>query len=62
MYIRLSLGITAGNDPSLFLYLLSEKKMKHFLSLCCGLAFFAAATTAHAQIEWAAGAPGGTPG
>ncbi len=36
--------------------------MKHFLSLFSGLAIAFAATTSHAQIDWAAGAPGGTTG
>ena len=35
--------------------------MKHMLTLFCGLAFFAGASTALAQIEWAQGAPDGTP-
>ena len=36
--------------------------MKRFLSLLGGLAIAITASTAHAQIDWAAGAPGGTPG
>ena len=36
--------------------------MKRLLSFFCGLAIFAAASTTHAQIDWAAGAPGGTSG
>ena len=36
--------------------------MKRFLCVLSGLAIIAAATTANAQIDWAAGAPGGTSG
>ena len=36
--------------------------MKRFLSVLTGLAIVAAATTANAQVDWAAGAPGGTTG
>ena len=36
--------------------------MKRFLSLLGGLAIAITASTAQAQIDWAAGAPGGTPG
>jgi len=34
--------------------------MRQILSIFCGLAICATASTAHAQIEWAQGAPGGT--
>jgi hypothetical protein len=36
--------------------------MNRFLSVLSGLAIFAAASTAQAQIDWATGAPGGTTG
>lgn len=36
--------------------------MKRFLCALSGLAIIAAATTANAQVDWAAGAPGGTSG
>ena len=36
--------------------------MKHFLRLLTGLAIVVASSTANAQIDWAAGAPGGTTG